>query len=109
MIFFSGFEIIKSSLHIFMQGVPEGVDFDKVREDICSFEGVKSAHKIHIWSINSNEIFLSAHILVDSGKINNTNKLISDINSRLHDSYHIEHSSLQVENKMLCGEDELCN
>ncbi|MDA3884560.1 MAG: cation diffusion facilitator family transporter [Candidatus Delongbacteria bacterium] len=109
MIFYSGFEIIKSSLHIFMQGVPEGIEFDKVHDSICNITGVQSAHEVHIWSINSNEIFLSAHVLIDPKIKPSNDKIIKEINNMLMHDYHIEHTSLQLEDEMLCGKDELCS
>jgi len=34
MILLGGLKVIKSSLHIFMQGVPEGIGFGKVEDKI---------------------------------------------------------------------------
>lgn len=110
MIFWSAFGIIKRIVHIFMQGVPEHLEFDKILKDILGVSGVKSVHGLHIWSINSNEAFLSCHICVDEsdGK-RDTDKIIQNINNVLLKNHHIRHTVIQAENQNLCEMDELCN
>jgi cobalt-zinc-cadmium efflux system protein len=59
MVLWSGLGVIKKTIHIFMQGVPEHL------QDILGVSGVKSVHGLHIWSIDSNDVFLSCHICMD--------------------------------------------
>jgi len=108
MIFWSGFGIIKSAIHIFMQGLPEGIDFEKVYNTILQTEGVKSVHGIHIWSINSEEIFLSGHICIQDTNID-TDSIIKKINGSLEKEYGIRHTTLQIEKTDLCNTGVICN
>jgi len=107
MIFWSGFGIIKSTIHIFMQGVPEGIDFEEVHKTILKIKGVKSVHSIHIWSINSEETFMSCHICTGNGKIDN-DKIIQKVNATLEKEYGISHTTIQIEKNNICGTDKLC-
>lgn len=110
MIFWSAFRIIKRIVHIFMQGVPEHLEFDKILKDILGVSGVKSVHGLHIWSINSNEAFLSCHICIDESEgIKDTDSIIQNINEVLLKNHNIHHTVIQTENKNLCEMDELCN
>ena len=108
MIIYSGFGIIKSSLHIFMQGVPEGIDFDKVYNSISKTKGVKSVHNLHIWAIDSNEIFLSCHVSIDKQNYNGKDDLIRKINKSLRSKFKIEHTTIQLED-IPCTNNKLCN
>lgn len=110
MVLWSGVGIIKKTVHIFMQGVPEHLEFDKILKDILGISGVKSVHSLHIWSINSNETFLSCHICMDEneGK-KDTDRTIQNINEILLKNYNIRHTVIQAENQNLCGLDILCN
>jgi cobalt-zinc-cadmium efflux system protein len=108
MIFWSGFGIIKKTIHIFMQGVPENIDFEEVYKTILKVSGVKSVHDIHIWSVNSEEIFLSCHICTQNGKTN-TDKTIQKINAILEKDYGITHTTIQIEKNNICDADKLCN
>lgn len=107
MIFWSGFGIIKRTIHILMQGLPEGIDFEEVHKVIGKVPGVADVHSIHMWSINSEEIFLSCHITLKK-KNANSDKIIHNINKILEDKYHIEHTTIQVEKNKLCADGALC-
>ncbi len=110
MVFWSGLGIIKKTIHIFMQGVPEHLEFDRVLKDILGISGVKSVHRLHIWSINSNEVFLSCHVCT-AGEDNrrDTDRIIKEINEMLQEKHCIQHTAIQLENRNLCEMDELCN
>jgi len=110
MVIWSGLGIIKRTIHIFMQGVPEHLEFDRILQDILGVSGVKSVHNLHIWSINSDETFLSCHICMDEieGE-RDTDRIIQNINEVLLKKHHIHHTVIQAENQNLCGTDILCD
>jgi len=107
MIFWGGLSVIKSSLHIFMQGVPEGIDFDKVKDKIKKIKNVKTVHDLHLWAIDSNEIRLSCHVCVE--KVKNSDDIINDINKLLLKDFNISHTTIQLENNDLCKEKAICS
>ncbi|NWG02859.1 MAG: cation transporter [Syntrophaceae bacterium] len=110
MVLWSGLGVIKKTIHIFMQGVPEHLEFDKILQDILGVSGVKSVHGLHIWSIDSNDVFLSCHICMDvSDRKGNTDRIIQEINQMLQENHRIRHTVIQMENQNLCEMDELCN
>lgn len=106
MILYSSLEIIKKTIHIFMQGIPEGIEFDKVFETISKIKDVKSIHDLHIWSVNSNQNFLSCHIC--TGKIKNPDILLKRINAVLKSSFNIEHTAIQFEQNNICKTGAIC-
>lgn len=108
MIFWSGVGITKSAIHIFMQGCPEGIDFEKVNNTILQTDGVRSVHSLHIWSINSEEIFLSGHICVQDTN-SDTDSILKKINASLEKEYGISHTTLQIEKTDLCSSGVICN
>jgi cobalt-zinc-cadmium efflux system protein len=110
MVLWSGLGVIKKTIHIFMQGVPEGLEFDKILQDILHVPGVKSVHGLHIWSIDSSDVFLSCHICMDeSDGTKDTDRIIQNINEVLLKNHGIHHTVIQAENQNLCEMDVLCN
>lgn len=99
----SSFSIIRDAMRIFLQGTPAHIDADQVFRDIESVPEVGSVHGLHIWSINSAEIFLSCHICA-SGPENDTDEIIRKVNTMLELKYGIRHTTLQVENIRICSE-----
>lgn len=106
----SGFRILRQSLNILMEGVPETVDFNRIIEKINNVDGVEDAHHIHIWSITSGMNALSVHIVVNGMlNVHETQKIIQRIEEQMkHES--IEHVTVQVECKHHDHHDQiLCN
>lgn len=109
MVLWSGLGVIRRSVHIFMQGVPEHIEFDRVLQDILGVPGVQSVHRLHIWSIDSSEVFLSCHVCMGEwGGEKDTDKIIQNINEMLLKNHNIHHTVIQAENRNLCGLDALC-
>lgn len=111
MMVWSSVQIIVDSIRIFLQGTPKNIDPQKVYRSILGTPNVSSAHGLHIWSINSTEIFLSCHICIQAdSKGVDTDEIIRQINIMLEKQFNITHTSLQIENNRLCGlsSDECC-
>jgi cobalt-zinc-cadmium efflux system protein len=110
MVLWSGLGVIKRTIHIFMQGVPEGLEFDKILEDILKVPGISSVHGLHIWSIDSSDVFLSCHVCTaESDGKGDTDRVIKNINEMLQQKHGIHHTVIQAETQNLCKMDVLCN
>ncbi len=104
MIVWSSKDIIKKSFRILLQGTPLGIDADEVNGSIQNVTGVGSVHGLHIWSINSSEVFLSCHICIDQSLENiDTDNVIKQVNSMLENEYGITHTTIQTENEAICS------
>ncbi|MBW7957540.1 MAG: cation transporter [Deltaproteobacteria bacterium] len=90
-------KIIRESSHILLEGVPRDIDFNRVRDDILSPEGVSGVHSLHIWSICHNVYALSAHIDVVPTQRWRMGEIFSEINERLAHDHHIFYTTLQAE------------
>ncbi len=104
MIIWSSFGILREAFRIFLQGVPGNIDSAEVYEEILKISRVESLHGLHIWSINSKEVFLSCHICLDAGSEGFSDETIIKINSMLEERFMIEHTTIQVESVNFCGE-----
>lgn len=102
MIIWSAFGILRESLRIFLQGVPEHIKTGEVYDAILSVDGVVSLHGLHIWSINSKEVFLSCHICLDENT-GSSDIVIREINDLLGKRFGINHSAVQAEYGKFCG------
>lgn len=110
MVLWSGLGVIKKTVHIFMQGVPDHLEFDSILKDILGVPEVESVHGLHIWSIDSSDVFLSCHVCMRQreGKPD-ADRIIQDINGVLRQNHHINHTVVQLETRNLCEMNELCN
>lgn len=95
--------VISESLRVIMQAAPRGLDPEKIRQAILEVPNVREVHGLHVWSVNSNEVFLSCHVCVN-GDAPDTNQIIMAINAALEESFGIRHTTVQVETSNLCQE-----
>ncbi|MBN2160916.1 MAG: cation transporter [Spirochaetes bacterium] len=105
----SSLSIIRESLRIFLQGTPSHINADEVYRELLGIAQVGSVHGLHIWSINSTEVFLSCHICVseETGEAN-TDEIIRNVNAMLERKYGISHTTIQVENIRICSDSKTC-
>lgn len=95
----------KETLNLLLEGVPEYIDIDAIKESILSVEGVKMVHDLHIWSLEGETDILTAHVVVKDKYLQEPDKIKQAIKSKL-EGHHIEHSTLELESEGLCSATE---
>ena len=96
--------VLKSSLHILMEGVPQDLSLEEVADAILSVPGVREVHDLHVWSICPENVALSAHLIPDESSVSGE-EIMEEIKHRLHDRFGIDHTTIQVE-QVGCGQGE---
>lgn len=60
--------LVRSASKILMQGVPEHVSLEDVRESIKGVDGVVSVHDLHVWQLSETTTVASVHVLIEPDK-----------------------------------------
>jgi cobalt-zinc-cadmium efflux system protein len=94
LILLGSWRLVTAPLHVLMEGVPEGIDVDRVGRAMVGVEGVREVHDLHIWTVTSSFPALAAHVLTEPGE--NVDTVRERIETLLHDDFEIEHTTLQV-------------
>ena len=103
----STWSLLKDSLRLSLDGVPDNVDIQKVKDKVLKIDGVKDFHHLHIWAISTTQNAMTGHIVVANDfSMAQIEKLKHNIK---HDLVHlnIHHSTLKTETG-ICAE-EVCN
>ena len=87
--------LLKDTTQILLEGVPRGMDLAEMRAAIGATPGVAGVHDLHVWSLTSDDHSLSTHVELAEGA--DFEEVRSAVAKKLHDSYHIEHATIQVE------------
>ncbi|MDF1646205.1 MAG: cation diffusion facilitator family transporter [Legionellaceae bacterium] len=98
--------LLKASMNILLEGVPDGIELKQLKNLVCALEGVQDIHELHVWAISSHKISLTAHIVIDK-KISHE-ALILAVNSLLKSEYNIAHTTLQVEYQTCLADEKNC-
>lgn len=95
LILISSFRLLRESLLVLMEGVPKHLDIQVVGQEMAKINQVLSVHDLHIWTLSSGMIVLTAHVEIDDFKTWNT--VLEELRKLLHDKFNIEHVTLQPE------------
>jgi cobalt-zinc-cadmium efflux system protein len=88
--------LLKASMHILLEGVPEGIGLEEVEHAITSIPGVASVHDLHVWAISSGKISLTVHA-VCTGEPTDYSHTLKAIRSMLAERFDIHHATVQLE------------
>jgi cobalt-zinc-cadmium efflux system protein len=97
LILWSACGIVRETLNILLEGTPRGIKLEDVQAAICSITGVNDVHDLHVWSIGSESHALSCHIAIADIPMSASNKILLDVKEKLHDRFHIVHTTIQFE------------
>ncbi|KAF7728658.1 hypothetical protein EC973_005695 [Apophysomyces ossiformis] len=61
-IFFSAIPLVRATSVILLQGVPNTVSLDRVRDDLLEIDDVVSVHELHIWQLSDSKLIASMHV-----------------------------------------------
>lgn len=61
-IFYGVFQRLKETLHVFLQGVPRGLDLQEIEDSILQVDGVSAIHLTNVWSLEGINHVFSAHL-----------------------------------------------
>jgi cobalt-zinc-cadmium efflux system protein len=95
LILISSLRLLREALHVIMEGVPFDLDLPDVGKSMAAIEGVVSVHDLHIWSIASGVIALSAHVTMRDAS--QWQAVLAQLQTMLHDRFDIHHTTLQPE------------
>lgn len=97
LILFSTINLLREVLHVLMEGVPRHLDLDLIQEKMQSVPSVLGVHQIHVWSLSSENIALSAHLVLQDA--HTWHATLLTLRSVLQKDFGINHITLQPEIK----------
>ena len=96
----STWSLLKSSLRLSLDAVPENVDIKKIEKNISAIDGVENIHHIHAWAIkHKNECINCTYISKQNLSMKKVDELKHTIKHEL-EHLNIHHSTLEFEQNM---------
>ena len=87
--------ILKESVNLALDAVPEGIDAAEVERYLRGLPGVAAVHDLHVWAMSTSEAALTVHLVAPQRVIGDD--AIAQISSELHSRFGIEHTTIQIE------------
>lgn len=88
--------LLKESMNVLLEGVPSGIDLEKVEQTILAVEGVKAVHDLHVWSVTSAKNIMSVHVVIQSSAANGQ-EILNLVTESVSHNFEIGHCTIQLE------------
>lgn len=86
--------LLRQSLHLLFDGVPEGIDLTAVHDWLAARPGVARVDDLHVWAMSTTQVALTAHLVMPDGTPGDD--FLRETSEELLAHYGINHSTLQV-------------
>lgn len=87
--------LLKDSLKLGLNAVPEHIDESAVRRHLAGLPGVAAIHDLHIWPMSTTEAALTAHLAMPGGHPGDA--FLHDLARQLEHDHSIGHVTVQIE------------
>ena len=86
--------LLKQSINILLEGVPEEIDIEKLRNDLLALQGVENIHQLKVWAITSKNVHLTVHLYAPQA---DRKLLYQEAMEMLSHAHGITEMTLQIE------------
>jgi len=87
-------QLLKSALEILLEATPANIKLAEVESAMAEVAGVESVHELHVWTITSGFVAMSAHVAAGGRP---SQDVLHDLQLLIRDRFGIQHATLQVE------------
>ena len=92
--------LLRATNAVLLEGTPDGFDLDALEVAILATPGVEAVHDIHVWTISSEMLALSAHIVVEGHPSLEVAQLVAGtVKTRIAHDFAIAHATLELESE----------
>ena len=95
LILVSALRLLREVVHVLMEGVPPDLRLDTIGQDLARLDGVLRVHDLHVWTLSSDTIALSAHLEIRS--LADWPGILAAARQRMDTQHGIRHITLQPE------------
>ncbi|MBE9178137.1 cation transporter [Oculatella sp. LEGE 06141] len=88
-------QLLKDSLNLALNAVPEGIEPLAVRTFLEERPGVTQVHDLHIWAMSTTETALTVHLVMPEGHPGDD--FLQQLCDQLHRHFGVDHSTIQIE------------
>jgi cobalt-zinc-cadmium efflux system protein len=95
LILFSTWRLLSETVHALLEGVPAHIDLAQVGASLAALTDVRRVHDLHVWTLSSGTVALSAHLELES--LQRWPALLAAARRVLRERHGIAHVTLQPE------------
>jgi cobalt-zinc-cadmium efflux system protein len=94
--------LLRQSVHLLFDGVPDGVDLAAVRRSLLDLPGVTGLHDLHVWAMGADATAATAHLVLADDA--NGSAVLQAATALLRHDHGIGHATLQLETRAFAAQ-----
>jgi cobalt-zinc-cadmium efflux system protein len=95
----SAWRLVREAVDVLLEATPAHISLGRVREGLQAIAGIESVHDLHVWTVTSGMVAMSAHAVV---KEPGENQKVLEAAVAAMQRLGISHVTLQVERDSIC-------
>lgn len=107
LIVYTAWDIVHESLNILLEGLPRGIELDRVTKAMGAVPGVLDVHDLHIWTLGSSTHALCSHVLIDDMPHSESEAILKQL-AEVCCGLGIHHTTIQFEHVLCVMSDSGC-
>jgi cobalt-zinc-cadmium efflux system protein len=93
LVIYAAWALMRESVAVLMESAPGSIDVDEVRSCLMRVTGVMEVHDLHVWTIASGLVALSAHVTAERPP----SHVLRDLRHELEERFGIRHTTIQFD------------
>ena len=93
LVIYASWSLVREAVLVLMEGAPGHVDVNAVRERLMQVPGVAGVHDLHVWTIATGLVALSAHLAADRP----APEVLRELRRELRDEFGVAHTTIEFD------------
>jgi len=102
LVIYSSWALIRQSVAVLMEGTPPHIKLGELKAALGALPDVREIHDLHVWTITSGFVSLSAHLTVNEGA--DANAVLKSAEQLLMERFRIRHTTIQIDRDGNCDQ-----
>jgi cobalt-zinc-cadmium efflux system protein len=93
----SAWTLVKETVAVLMEAAPDDIDVQAMRDAMRDTASVLEVHDLHVWTITSDQVCMSAHVVTKSGA--EQQETLHALTELVRERFGIHHVTIQLEDE----------
>lgn len=94
---FESVPILREGWGVLSERIPRGLSLRAITEAGLSVPGVEELHDVHVWSVCSTLVCMTAHVRVREMSLRESTAILTELRRRMAEEFGISHATFEVE------------
>lgn len=95
----SAWQLLTESINVLLESTPSHISLGLVRQRLQEITGVESVHDLHVWTVTSGVVAMSAHAIVPEPAEHQ--RVLGEVMTIMK-QFGVEHVTMQIERQEMC-------